>query len=103
MVLDVTPLTLGLETAGGVMTRLIPKSTVVPTKKTQVFTTYQDKQTTVTIRVFQGERSMTKDNMLLGKFDLTGIAPAPRSDVPHICVINFRLLMNTYILHACSN
>ncbi|OEL16850.1 Luminal-binding protein 5 [Dichanthelium oligosanthes] len=72
VVLDVTPLTLGIETAGGVMTRLIPRNTAVPTKKTQVFTTYQDKQTT------EGERSMTKDNNHLGKFDLTGITPAPR-------------------------
>jgi molecular chaperone DnaK len=78
LLLDVTPLSMGIETLGGVFTKLIDKNTTIPTKKSQVFSTAQDGQTAVTIRVFQGEREMAADNKLLGQFDLIGIPPAPR-------------------------
>jgi len=83
LLLDVTPLSLGIETLGGVFTRLIDRNTTIPTKKSQVFSTAEDGQTAVTIRVFQGEREMAADNKILGQFDLVGIPAAPRG-VPQV-------------------
>jgi len=83
LLLDVTPLSLGIETLGGVFTRIIDRNTTIPTKKSQVFSTAEDSQTAVTIRVFQGEREMASDNKMLGQFDLVGIPPAPRG-VPQV-------------------
>jgi len=83
VLVDVCPLSVGIETTGGVFTKLIPRNTVIPTKKTQIFSTAQDQQSVVLIQVFEGERALTKDNNQLGKFDLTGIPPAPRG-VPQI-------------------
>jgi len=101
LLIDVTPLTLGIETVGGVMTKVIPRGTVIPAKKSQVFTTYQDQQTTVSIKIFEGERALVKDNHLLGKFDLNGIPPAPKG-VPQI-EVTFEIDENSIMTVSASD
>ena len=101
LLIDVTPLSLGIETVGGVMTKVIPRGTVIPAKKSQIFTTYQDQQTVVSLAVYEGERALTKDNHNLGKFDMTGIPPAPKG-VPQI-EVTFEIDENSILTVSASD